>query len=113
MTLHFHTEAPDVEELSRTHDLVLAADGLNSTVRHRYQETFQPTLDVRQCKYMWLGTSKVFDAFKFYILDTPHGVMQVHGYPFDDKGSTFILEMHEDVWRARFQRLRRPRLAPR
>ena len=100
VTLHFHTEAPDVEELSRTHDLVLAADGLNSTVRHRYQETFQPTLDVRQCKYMWLGTSKVFDAFKFYILDTPHGVMQVHGYPFDDKGSTFILEMHEDVWRA-------------
>lgn len=100
VTLHFLTEAPDVEELSRTHDLVLAADGLNSAVRRRYQETFQPTLDVRQCKYMWLGTSKVFDAFKFYILDTPHGVMQVHGYPFDDKGSTFILEMHEDVWRA-------------
>ena len=100
VTMHFLTEAPDVEELSRTHDLVLAADGLNSTVRRRYQETFQPTLDVRQCKYMWLGTSKVFDAFKFYILDTPHGVMQVHGYPFDDKGSTFILEMHEDVWRA-------------
>ena len=99
VTMHFLTEAPDVEELSRTHDLVLAADGLNSTVRRRYQETFQPTLDVRQCKYMWLGTSKVFDAFKFYILDTPHGVMQVHGYPFDDKGSTFILEMHEDVWR--------------
>ena len=100
VTLHFLTEAPDVEELSRTHDLVLAADGLNSAVRRRYEETFQPTLDVRQCKYMWLGTSKVFDAFKFYILDTPHGVMQVHGYPFDDKGSTFILEMHEDVWRA-------------
>jgi len=100
VTMHFRTEAPDVEELAASHDLVLAADGLNSAVRRRYAETLRPTLDVRACKYMWLGTSKVFDAFKFYILDTPHGVMQVHGYPYDATGSTFILEMHEDVWRA-------------
>ena len=25
--------------------------------------------------------------------------MQVHGYPYSDAGSTFIVEMHEDVWR--------------
>ncbi|HLS44103.1 MAG TPA: lycopene cyclase family protein, partial [Ornithinicoccus sp.] len=80
VTMHFRTDAPDVEELAGEHDLVLAADGLNSAVRRRYADTFCPTLDVRACKYMWLGTSKVFDAFKFYILDTPHGVMQVHGY---------------------------------
>jgi anthraniloyl-CoA monooxygenase len=49
---------------------------------------------------MWLGTDKVFDAFKFYIAETPYGVMQVHGYPFDASGSTFIAEMHEAVWRA-------------
>ena len=100
VTMHFRTEAPDVEELARDHDLVLAADGLNSVVRRRYADTFRPTLDARRCKYMWLGTSKVFEAFKFYILRTPWGVMQVHGYPYDDTGSTFILEMHEDVWRA-------------
>ena len=100
VTMHFRTEAPDVEELSATHDLVLAADGLNSAVRRRFQDTFRTTLDVRRCKYMWLATTKVFEAFKFYILKTPWGVMQVHGYPFDATGSTFILEMHEDVWRA-------------
>ncbi|USQ78965.1 bifunctional salicylyl-CoA 5-hydroxylase/oxidoreductase [Ornithinimicrobium faecis] len=100
ITLHFRTEAPDVETLAADYDLVLASDGLNSAVRRRYADTFRPTVDERQCKYMWLGTSKVFEAFKFYILDTPHGVMQVHGYPFDATGSTFILEMHEDVWRA-------------
>ncbi|MGH3287248.1 MAG: FAD-dependent monooxygenase, partial [Streptosporangiaceae bacterium] len=32
------------------------------------------------------------------ILDTPAGIMQVHGYPYSDRASTFILEMHEDVW---------------
>ncbi|SOC53637.1 bifunctional salicylyl-CoA 5-hydroxylase/oxidoreductase [Ornithinimicrobium cerasi] len=99
ITMHFRSAAPDVEELAADHDLVLAADGLNSAVRRRYEDTFRPTLDARRCKYMWLGTTKVFDAFKFFILRTEWGVMQVHGYPYDATGSTFILEMHEDVWR--------------
>ena len=34
--------------------------------------------------------------------------MQVHGYPYDAHGSTFIVEMHDDVWRAgRLRRVRR------
>ena len=60
---------------------------------------FGPSLDVRRNKYMWLGTDKVFEAFKFYICETPYGVMQVHGYPYDAGHSTFIVEMHDDVWR--------------
>jgi anthraniloyl-CoA monooxygenase len=100
VAVHFRTEAPDVETLAATHDVVVAADGLNSAVRARYADTFAPSLDRRACKYMWLGTDKVFDAFKFYVRETPYGVMQVHGYPFDDHGSTFIVEMNEEVWRA-------------
>ena len=99
VTLHFRTEAPDVGELAASYDLVIAADGLNSAVRQRYADTFQPTLDVRDCKYIWLGTDKVFDAFKFYIAETPYGVMQIHGYPYDATGSTFIVEMTSEVWR--------------
>ncbi len=98
--LRFSTPAPDVEELSRDYDLVLAADGLNSAVRSRFAEVFRPSLDVRKSKYMWLGTDLVFEAFKFFVKDTPHGVMQIHGYPYSEDGSTFIVEMHEDVWRA-------------
>ena len=81
-----------------THDLVVAADGLNSAVRAAYAETFRPTLEERDCKYIWLGTDKVFDAFKFYIAQTPAGVMQIHGYPYDATGSTFIVEMTSAVW---------------
>jgi len=94
----FRTEAPDAELLSASHDLVVAADGGNSVTRARFAGTFAPDLERRRCKYIWLGTSLVFDAFKFYVLDTPAGVMQVHGYPYSDRASTFILEMHEDVW---------------
>ncbi len=98
VTVQFQSVAPDIDELRRSHDLVLAADGLNSAVRARFTDTFVPTLDARKSKYMWLGTDKVFEAFKFYIAETPHGVMQIHGYPYGDDGSTFIVEMHEDVW---------------
>jgi anthraniloyl-CoA monooxygenase len=92
------TAAPDPDVLREEYDLVVAADGANSVVRGRYADAFRPTVDIRRSRYMWLGTDLVFDAFKFYICETPHGVMQIHGYPYDAKGSTFIVEMHQDVW---------------
>jgi anthraniloyl-CoA monooxygenase len=97
--VRFSTQAPDVEQLAGDYDLVVAADGLNSVVRTKYADRFRPTLDVRECRYMWLGTDQVFEAFTFDIRETPYGVMQMHGYPFDAHGSTFIVEMHDDVWR--------------
>jgi anthraniloyl-CoA monooxygenase len=97
--VRFSTRAPDVNELSADYDLVVAADGLNSRIRSTFADSFGPSLDQRPNKYIWLGTSEVFEAFKFFIKETEHGVMQVHGYPFSNWGSTFIVEMTEDVWR--------------
>jgi anthraniloyl-CoA monooxygenase len=99
VTVHYRTPAPPAAGLAADYDLVVAADGANSMVRSALA-SFGPETEVRACKYMWLGTDRVFDAFKFYIEQTPYGVMQVHGYPYDATGSTFIVEMHEDVWRA-------------
>ena len=111
--LRFSTTAPDVAELAAAHDLVIACDGVNSAVRTRYAETFRPSLDARRCKYMWLGTDLVFDAFKFYVRETPHGVMQIHGYPYDACNSTFIIEMNDAVWqRAGFDAFADQALAP-
>jgi anthraniloyl-CoA monooxygenase len=95
----FRAEAPHAEALAAGYDLVVAADGANSQTRQRLAGTFQPELETRRCAYIWLGTDLVFDAFKFYILETPAGVMQVHGYPYSRDASTFILEAHDDVWR--------------
>jgi anthraniloyl-CoA monooxygenase len=98
--LRFQTEAPEVDRIAIEHDLVVAADGANSAVRARYGDAFGPEFDRRRCRYMWLGTDLVFDAFTFHVEQTPYGVMQIHGYPYDATGSTFIVEMHDDVWRA-------------
>lgn len=97
--VRFSTVAPPIEELEAGYDLVLAADGINSQIRTEYAEHFQPDLDTRANKFMWLGTDQVFEAFKFFIKETEWGVMQVHGYPYSDEGSTFIVEMAEEVWR--------------
>ncbi|MGI8994007.1 MAG: bifunctional salicylyl-CoA 5-hydroxylase/oxidoreductase [Nocardioidaceae bacterium] len=98
--MRFLTEAPPVGELAAAYDLVVASDGVNSRVRSTYADSFRPTLETRRCRYMWLGTDLVFDAFKFYVAKTPYGVMQIHGYPYDAHGSTFIVEMHDRVWAA-------------
>ena len=113
VTVHYRTAAPDVAALRATHDLVLAADGLNSTIRSAAPEVFGPTLDRRHNKYIWLGTDLVFEAFQFFVKQTEWGTMQIHGYPYSDTGSTFIVEMHEDVWRrAGFDRTEDEVLAP-
>ncbi len=96
--VRFECEAPPVSELGWA-DLIVGADGASSGVRTSLAREFLPSLEPRHCQYMWLGTDLVFDAFKFFIEETPHGVFQAHGYPYDERMSTFIVETHEDVWR--------------
>ncbi|YCH06894.1 bifunctional salicylyl-CoA 5-hydroxylase/oxidoreductase [Arthrobacter sp. alpha11c] len=98
--VRFSTLAPAIEELEANYDLVLAADGVNSQIRAKYADAFGPDLNPRTNKFMWLGTDQVFEAFKFFVKETEWGVMQIHGYPYSDEGSTFIVEMHQDVWHA-------------
>ncbi|MBE2314537.1 FAD-dependent monooxygenase [Solirubrobacter sp. CPCC 204708] len=83
--LHFRSEVAELEG-----DLVVAADGVNSTLRAAYG--FEPRLDRRRATYAWFGTDHVFDAFTFIIAETPRGVVQVHAYPYSDTRSTFIVE---------------------
>ncbi|MFJ8080097.1 bifunctional salicylyl-CoA 5-hydroxylase/oxidoreductase [Streptomyces sp. NPDC096205] len=96
--LRFRTEAPP--GLKDTHDLVIAADGVNSTTRQTYADTFRPTIDTHHCRYIWLAADFPFEAFRFEIAETEHGVMQLHGYPYAVDASTVIVEMREEVWRA-------------
>jgi anthraniloyl-CoA monooxygenase len=96
---HFSTEAPELAALHWA-DLVIAADGASSTLRTALAGTFEPSVEPRRCRYMWLATDLVYDAFKFFIVESPWGVFQAHAYPYDSQTSTFIVETHEDVWRA-------------
>jgi anthraniloyl-CoA monooxygenase len=99
VNVNFSSEAPSHEQLMAEHDLVIAADGVNSAVRAAFADTFQPTPEGRFSKFMWLGTDLVFEAFTFHIVETEWGIFQIHGYPYDETMSTFIVETDEATWR--------------
>jgi anthraniloyl-CoA monooxygenase len=80
-------------------DLILGADGVNSRVRELHAAQFEPKLDWRPNKFIWLGTTRHFDAFTFLFKETEHGLWRVHAYRFDDRHSTFIVEATETAWR--------------
>ena len=98
--LVFETEIKDDELVAAEYDadIVIAADGLNSFIRNKYKETFKPDIDVRKCRFVWLGTKKIFKDFTFIFKETEHGWFQAHVYQFDGDTSTFIVETPEDVW---------------
>jgi anthraniloyl-CoA monooxygenase len=81
-------------------DLIIACDGANSPIRQKYADTYRPDIDTRNCRFVWLGTHKLFDAFTFAFEKTEWGWFQAHAYRFDDDTSTFIVETPEHVWRA-------------
>ncbi len=100
--LVFENDVADDAQLAADYeaDLVVAADGLNSRIRTRYAQTFEPEVEARKCRFVWLGTRKLFKAFTFAFERTEHGWFQAHAYQYDGETSTFIVETPEEVWRA-------------
>ena len=95
--LLFEREVQKLDEIGE-HDLLIAADGINSLARRTYPEYFSPTIELGKARYIWLGARKVLDAFSFIFCENEHGLFQVHAYPFSGDTSTFIVECDEDSW---------------
>jgi anthraniloyl-CoA monooxygenase len=97
--LQFQTEIASAAELAGSHDLVVAADGLNSRTRNEFAAHFKPGIETRKNKFVWLGTHQKFDdAFTFIFEETAHGWIWAHAYQFDADTATFIVECADDTW---------------
>jgi len=97
--LRFGDEVSDLTAFADA-DLVVGADGLNSVVRERYAQHFRPSIDLRPNRFVWLGTTRPFDAFTFYFKNDEHGLWRVHAYRYAEGQSTFIVEATEETWRS-------------
>jgi anthraniloyl-CoA monooxygenase len=95
--LLFEREVTSLAEV-RDADLVVAADGLNSTVRRLLGDRIETTIDLRPNRFVWLGTTKPFPAFTFHFRDDNHGLWRVHAYQYGPNHSTFIVECGEATW---------------
>jgi anthraniloyl-CoA monooxygenase len=90
-------------------DLVVACDGAHSNLRKRQARSFGPTEVVGRNRYVWLGTSRVFDTFVFAFAHTDAGYLWTHAYAFADDCSTCIVECTPETWtRLGFDRLSIP-----
>jgi len=86
-------------------DLAVAADGVNSTVRGLHPERYEPQIELRPNRFVWLGTTRPFPAFTFYFREDEHGLWRVHAYQYEptrdgEARSTFIVEAREETWAA-------------
>ena len=98
VSLKFETEFKDPDDYSKEYDLVIGADGVNSTTRTKYESHFNPRIDVRKNRFIWLGTKIKLDAFTFAFKETPWGWFNLHAYQFNEEWATFIVETPEETW---------------
>ncbi|WP_322990429.1 FAD-dependent monooxygenase, partial [Hoeflea sp.] len=99
--LRFETDVKETAAYAGEFDLVVAADGLNSRTRTEFADAFEPEVDIRACKFVWLGTHQKFDdAFTFIFEETDKGWLWAHAYQFDDETATFIVECNEETFNA-------------
>ncbi len=97
--LAFETEAREPQHYMERYDLVVASDGLNSKTRTAFADVFKPDIEMRACKFVWLGTHQKFDdAFTFIFEETDKGWVWAHAYQFDPDTATFIVECSQETW---------------
>ena len=87
----------DPAELARA-DLLVGADGAGSAVRQAWSHFFQPSLELRQNRYVWLGTTTWFGGLTMIFRERPAGLFIAHAYRFSPTHSTFIVECPPETW---------------
>jgi len=88
------TEVDDIDPLTRDHDLVVLADGINSKFRDRHRDHFGTEIDLRPNKFAWMGSATPLDAFTFAFEETEWGVFIAHAYQYQFRNhrSTWVFE---------------------
>jgi anthraniloyl-CoA monooxygenase len=99
VTLEFEREMNALDDFEGA-DLIVGADGVNSTVRRLLGSQVQVSTDTRPNRFVWLGTDKPFPEFTFYFRTDAHGLWRVHAYQYAPDRSTFIVECRDETWRA-------------
>jgi len=97
VNLHFESEIPD-ESVFADSDIILAADGIGSAIRTKYEKEFGTTIELKKNRFVWLGSTKPLDAFTYFFRTTPHGLIVAHSYQYEPGMSTWIFECSDETW---------------
>jgi anthraniloyl-CoA monooxygenase len=81
-------------------DLVIASDGINSGVRQKFETHFQPHVDVRSNRFVWLGAKMNLDAFYYSFRENASGLWNMHAYQYTPGESTIVIETTNEAFLA-------------
>ena len=95
--LEFQADIKDVGRFADA-DLIVAADGINSLIREKYKEHFQPKIEYRRNHFIWLGTSAPTDAFSFHFTTNEFGIWDLCMYQYKPNMCTWVVEAPEATW---------------
>ena len=95
--LHFGRDVTDLDEF-RDADLIVAADGINSFIRERYKDHFQPEIELRRNHFIWLGTSAPTPAFSFHFATNEFGIWDLCTYQYKQNMCTWVIEAPDATW---------------
>jgi len=97
INLHFEQNIEDVSQYNDA-DIILAADGIGSSIRTKYEKEFGTQISLKKNRFVWLGSTKPLDAFTYFFRTTPHGTIVAHSYQYEEGMSTWIFECSDETW---------------
>src|SRR5215207_6348262 len=97
VTLNYSTEITDLDRFADA-DLIVAADGINSFIREKYKEHFQPEIEWRRNHFIWMGSTAPSPAFSFFFATNEFGIWDLCTYQYKENMSTWVIEAPESTW---------------
>ena len=91
----------DVENLEHEFadsDMILACDGIGSSIREHYKDHFDPSISIKSNRFTWMGSTRKVEDFTYFFKDTEHGPICAHTYQYEEGTSTWVFEMSDECW---------------
>lgn len=97
VNLHFEHNVDDLSQFEDA-DIIIASDGIGSQIRTKFASEFGTKIELKQNRFVWLGSTKPLDAFTYFFRNTEHGLIVAHSYQYEAGMSTWIFECSDETW---------------
>lgn len=99
VVIDFDTRIEGSAELEG-YDLVVAADGINSTLRQEFGDAFGTETRILTNRFAWYGVGRAMSPNALVFRRALGGRFVAHYYAYTDAMSTFVAECDEATWHA-------------